>query len=147
MKNYTDHLLEMLEQKHPGAVTVYDRLTGNLSCTLHDLTWDKNERILYGRDALDGKICFLLEDIILEPESVSDPAAHLTSVPFAYSRYGQILVSVPPEKAREAAEKILAKMTEEEMAARSEYLTDSAEIDWDGMLLDGHTGKPIEEDS
>ena len=61
------------------------------------------------------------------------------SIPFAYEKYGRIEVEADSlEAAYDAAEKELEKMDISEMDASSSYSDDSAEIDREGLVLDGN---------
>ena len=68
-------------------------------------------------------------------------------VPFAYQKYGRIPVEAGSiEEAREKAEEKLKKMGLEEMESYAEYLSDSEEIDEEGVVLD-EEGDIVSEDS
>lgn len=58
-------------------------------------------------------------------------------IPFAYERYGYLTVYADSKNAAcKKAEAQLNAMKETEMAALSDYLEDSATIDWDGCGID-----------
>lgn len=57
-------------------------------------------------------------------------------IPFAYERYGRIYVEADSvEEAKEKAEEVLGRMSLSEMEEITEYLPDSEEIDYDGIVL------------
>ena len=67
-------------------------------------------------------------------------------VPFAYQKYGRIPVEANSVKeAREKAEEKLKGMGLEEMESYAEYLSDSEEIDEEGVVLD-EEGNVVSED-
>ena len=75
-------------------------------------------------------------------------------VPFSFGFYGYLEVSVPAEDAKSQAQRILDcrkqaqqrldRMSVQDMLARAQYLSDSAELDWDGPIL-SKTGVPVDE--
>ncbi len=66
-------------------------------------------------------------------------------VPFAYERYGRIEVEADNIKdAFKKAEEKLANMSLQEMEESAQYLSDSEEIDTDGLVYD-ENGNTVEE--
>lgn len=58
-------------------------------------------------------------------------------IPFAFEQYGRITVKAKNlEEAYEKAEEELANMSVYDMQMNSEYLADSEEIDYDGIVFD-----------
>lgn len=110
--------------------------------------------VIQGYDNSNGKSitynineCFLLPDKEEQglPIAATKEGFHVYQVPFAYEKYGYIKVAAKSlEEAKETAQVVLDNMAVKDMEERSIYLEDSAELDTEGMVLDGH-GKIIEE--
>lgn len=59
------------------------------------------------------------------------------NVPFAYEMYGRVLVEAKSlSEAFDKAKDQIKCMSATEMAAHAEYLSDSEEIDEDGLVID-----------
>ena len=85
-----------------------------------------------------GKVIYTNPTVIASEESVIDDGEQEYLVPFAYERYGHIVVKAEsPEMALNVAEDKVKEMSAEELDANSEYLPDSEEIDREGVLRYG----------
>lgn len=85
-----------------------------------------------------GKVIYTNPTVIASEESAADDGEQEYLVPFAYERYGHIVVKAEsPEMALNVAEDKLKEMSAEELDANSEYLSDSEEIDREGVLRYG----------
>ena len=74
-------------------------------------------------------------------ENLKDsPETQTFYVPFSYEMYGRLEIEAPAgtsiEKLQRMAEEKLSSMSLQDMAACTEYLADSEEIDYDGIVLD-----------
>lgn len=68
-------------------------------------------------------------------------------IPFAYERYGRMPVDAESkEEAFELAEEKLSSMSVKDMKELTEYLPDSEEIDYDGIVQD-ENGNIIEDEN
>lgn len=84
-----------------------------------------------------GKILYTNPTVIASEESTTDDEQEYI-VPFAYERYGHLTVRAKsPAAALDIAEDNLKKMSAKELDANSEYLSDSEEIDREGVLRYG----------
>lgn len=85
-----------------------------------------------------GKVIYTNPTVIASEESAADDDEQEYLVPFAYERYGHIVVKAEsPEMALNVAEDKVKEMSAEELDANSEYLSDSEEIDREGVLRYG----------
>ena len=92
-------------------------------------------------------IHYLDRETLLCVNRVEDPDYRVYQIPFAYENYGRVaILAKNVTEAKKYAAHAVETMSLKSLEAMSDYLPDSAEIDEDGIVLDGDgnvvEGKP-----